>query len=54
MSNWKYDSGGKDKDPKKYRENYDKIFEAAWPCPECGGQRSEGHKSNCSRHWKNK
>lgn len=49
-----YDSGGKKKDHKKYKENYDKIFNGVWPCPECGGTKVKGHASTCSNHWKNK
>jgi hypothetical protein len=26
MSNWQYDSGGKQKDQKKYAENWERIF----------------------------
>ena len=51
---WHYDSGGKNKDPKKYREGYEKIFGGKWPCEECGNKQSQGHKLDCSKHWKNK
>ena len=49
-----YNSGGKKKDHKKYKENYSKIFNGEWPCPECGGTRAAGHDKKCSNHWKNK
>jgi len=51
---WEYDSGGHKKDQKKYSENYEKIFNVEWPCPECGGSRVTGHQGDCSRHWRNK
>jgi hypothetical protein len=49
-----YDSGGKQKDHKKYKENYDKIFGGKWPCKECGNNQVQGHKLDCSNHWRNK
>ena len=51
---WEYDSGGHQKDQKKYSENFDKIFKAEWPCPECKGTRIKGHNTDCSNHWRNK
>lgn len=55
MSNWQYDSGGHKKDPKKYAENYDKIFSSKdWPCKECGNKQIQGHKMSCSKNWRNK
>jgi len=51
---WQYDSGGHKKDPKKYKENYDKIFSSEWPCPECKNTRAQGHKMDCSKNWRNK
>lgn len=54
MSNWEYDSGGKDKDHGKYSESFTKIFKNNWPCPECGGSRVTGHEPDCPNHWKNK
>ena len=53
MSNWKYDSGGHKTDPKKYSDNYDKIFTSVWPCKECGNKQSQGHKMSCSKNWRN-
>lgn len=52
--NHQYDSGGKEKDTKAYRENFDKIFSGKWPCEECTNKQSQGHKLSCSQHWKNK
>jgi len=49
-----YDSGGKKKDHKKYKENYEKIFNGTWPCPVCEGTRAKGHTEDCPHHWKNK
>ena len=41
-------------DPKKYADNWEKIFNATWPCPECGNSRTKGHEADCPNHWKNK
>lgn len=49
MASWEYDSGGHKKDPKKYKENYDKIF--GKPCPECGMVKGQ-HKMDCSMNWR--
>lgn len=46
---WQYDSGGKKKDLKKYRENYVKIF--GKPCEECGMSGGR-HKMSCSSQYK--
>jgi excinuclease UvrABC ATPase subunit len=54
MSNWTYDSGGHKKDQKKYRENFEKVFDNEWPCKECEGTRAKGHANTCSKHWRNK
>lgn len=48
-----YDSGGKHQDDKKFKENYDKVFNNTWPCPECDNTRTQGHKLDCSKHWRN-
>ncbi len=52
---WTYDSGGHHKDQGKYEESYKNIFKGSvWPCPECNNKRSEGHKLDCSKNWRNK
>ena len=43
---WEYNSGGKQKDQKKYAENYERIF--GKPCEECG-MRGKQHKLSCSK-----
>lgn len=49
-----YDSGGHHKDQEKYEENYGKIFDSKWPCPECDNTRAQGHALSCSKNWRNK
>lgn len=52
--NHDYDSGGHKKDQGKYADSYKNIFKDVWPCEECNNTRAQGHKMDCSKHWRNK
>lgn len=54
---WVYDSGGKDRDDEKYKENYERIYKDVYDednlCVECRNPRPKGHKMDCSKNWRN-